>query len=138
MKLLCKAYHPERNFDGIKDYKIFLHENLPVLISESIAIPRYDLEFQPLEDIGILTDGIYQSPFWWEDYNSIKHRRDSEYSKANLKNLIYSFGALILINLYRILKIKDIANIRDLYTHVQVLSLYEPGNKYKARVLALE
>lgn len=137
MKLLCKAYYPERNYITIKDYKIFINENLPEIISESISIPRYDLEFKPLEEIRILQGENYHSPFWWDSYNSIKHRRDSEYSKANLKNLIYSFGALILINLYRIIKTKNIIDLRELYNHVEGLSLYDLGDKYKFQIIGL-
>jgi hypothetical protein len=137
LKLLCKSYYPERNFETIKDYKIFINENLPEIISESIAIPRYDLEFKPMEEIGIFEEGKYNSPFWWENYNSMKHRRDSEYSKANLKNLVYSFGALILINLYLILKIKNINDLRDLFNHVESLSLYDLGDKYRIEILGI-
>ena len=42
--------------------------------------------------------------FWWNDYNSVKHSRTScdelgnlNYSKANLKNVVYSLSALYLL-----------------------------------------
>src|SRR5690554_264967 len=137
MKLLCKSYLPNKDFKTIKDYKIFINENLPNIISESITMPRYELRFKPLEEIGFFEEGKYCTPFWWNYYNDIKHRRDLEYEKANLKNLIFSFGALILINIYRVLKIKKIENYRDLYNYVDNLSLFDLGDKYKHQVLGL-
>ncbi len=134
LKLLCKSYYPEGNFNKITHYKKFINENLSEIISETISIPRYDITFKPFEEVGIIEETEYRSPFWWKNYNSIKNKRDSEYSKANLRNLIYSFGALVLINLYRILKTKDIKNLRDLYNHVDSLSLYNIGDKYNFQV----
>ena len=90
-----------------------------------------------MEEIGTLENGEYKSPFWWKNYNSIKHRRDSDYAKANLENLIFSFGALALINLHRIIKTKDIKNPSDLYKHVKILSLYDLDNKYKIHFLQI-
>ncbi len=137
LKLLCKSYFPERNYESIKDYKIFINKYLSEIIPETICIPRYDIELCPLQEIGILIGDKYESPFWWKNYNSIKHRRDLEYGKANLKNLIYSFGALAIINLYRILKVKNIENKRELFRHVDNLAFYELGEKYKIQVLGL-
>lgn len=137
MKLLCKSYFPEKKFSTIKDYKLFINDNLTEIISETILIPRYDIVLRPFEEMGILEKGIYKNPFWWENYNSMKHRRDLEYTKANLKNLIYSFGALVIINLYRIIKIKGIKDLRDLYNHVESLSLYDIGDKYRIQILGI-
>ena len=45
----------------------------------------------------------YEIPLWWKDYNKVKHSRayivssddnKRNYSKANLKNVCYSFCAL--------------------------------------------
>lgn len=137
MKLLCKSYYPTKDFKTIKDYKVFINKNLPNIISEPITIPRYEINFKPLEEIGRFEKGIYCTPFWWNHYNDIKHRRDLAYEKANLKNLIFSFGALILINIYRVLKIKEIENYSDLYNYVDNLSLFDPGDKYKPQILGL-
>ncbi len=137
LKLLCKSYCPEGKFTSIIHYKKFINETLSEIISETISIPRYDIAFKPFEEVRNIVNTEYQSPFWWKNYNSIKHNRDSEYAKANLRNLIYSFGALVLINLFRILKTKGINNLRDLYKHVDRLSLYNIGDKYKFQVLGI-
>jgi hypothetical protein len=136
LKSLCKAYIPEKNYDSIKSYKIFLNSEFPEILSESISIPRYDFQFKPLEEIGMINaENKYKDPFWWGNYNMIKHHRDSEYSRADLRSLIYSFGALALINLYRIIKIKNISKPAELFKHVDNLSLYDFGDKYKMQVL---
>lgn len=36
---------------------------------------------------------------WWNDYNSVKHRRLESFHKANLNNLLNSFSALHILNL---------------------------------------
>ena len=50
----------------------------------------------------------YQTPGWWADYNSVKHNRTSQinsgskeinYTKANLKNVVYSISALFILEL---------------------------------------
>lgn len=75
-----------------------------------------DFDFMPWEKFGycIGTDSkgrkIYKlspqcnTPKWWTAYNKIKHERTSlnsdgkkNYTKANLQNMIYSFGALYLL-----------------------------------------
>lgn len=50
----------------------------------------------------VLSEGA-QAPFWWTAYNKVKHSRTSidndvaNYKKANLKNVIYSLGALYIL-----------------------------------------
>lgn len=48
--------------------------------------------FRPFEDWDN-QDGLN----WYRDYNSVKHNRTSEFSKANLKNLILSISALVIL-----------------------------------------
>lgn len=45
-----------------------------------------------------------KTPFWWNDYNSVKHDRTghyqknaTNYAKANLRNLFYAFAALFTL-----------------------------------------
>lgn len=45
-----------------------------------------------------------KTPFWWTDYNSVKHNRTGQfhknstnYAKANLRNLFYAFAALFIL-----------------------------------------
>ena len=47
-----------------------------------------------------------KTPSWWNDYNSVKHNRTGRfekhslnYSKANLRNLVYAFAALFSLEI---------------------------------------
>src|SRR5690606_20865020 len=126
----------QEKFSSIKDYKNCINERMPDLIIESISIPRYSLEFQPFNEIGILTHEGYQSPSWWQDYNRIKHHRNSDYKKANLKNVLYSYAALLLANLYLVVKLNQLQDTKDLYKHVHGSPrLFDIGKKYKRNML---
>ncbi|MBP0612325.1 hypothetical protein J8J42_04600 [Chryseobacterium sp. cx-311] len=136
LKLLCEAYSPQEKFSSIKDYKNCINDRMPDLIIESTSIPRYNLEFRPFNEIGIDTHDGYHSPSWWQDYNRIKHHRNSDYKKANLKNVLYSFSALLLANLYLVVKLNQLKNIKDLYKHVNGFpKLFDIGEKYKMSML---
>lgn len=136
LKLLCEAYSPEEKFNSIKDYKKCINERMPDLINDSISIPRYSLEFKPFNELSILISEGYQSPFWWEDYNRIKHHRYSDYKKANVKNVLYSYAALLLANLYLVVKLNQLKDTKDLYKHIHGSpKLFDIGEKYKRSML---
>ena len=55
-----------------------------------------------------------KTPFWWIDYNSVKHNRtgryeknSTNYAKANLKNLLYAFAALYSLEVKLVEKTKS-------------------------------
>ena len=136
LKLLCEAYSPDEKYSSIKDYKNCINQRIPGLIIESISIPRYNLEFKPFKEIDTVTSDGYKSPFWWQDYNRIKHHRNSDYQKANLKNVLYSFAGLLLANLYLIVTLNQLKNIKDLYKHIHgSTKLFDIGEKYKMSML---
>lgn len=39
-----------------------------------------------------------ESPPWWVSYNNVKHNWAEHYAEANLRNTLYSLGALFLLN----------------------------------------
>ena len=136
LKLLCEAYSPHKKLSSIKDYKDCIHQNMPDLITDSISIPRYNLDFKPFNKIGIKISDGYQSPTWWQDYNRIKHHRYSDYNKANLKNALNSYAALLLANLYLVVKLNQLNDTKDVHKHVQGSpKLFDIGNKYKRSIL---
>lgn len=138
MKLLCEAYSPNDKFDSIKDYKTCINQYLPELIHDNVSVPRFNLQFIPFFEVNeIIKDG-YKSPFWWNDYNRVKHHRDTNYQKANLKNLLYSFSGLLLTNLYLIVKANQLNDYKDLYLHINGSpKLFDIGEKYKRSVLVM-
>lgn len=84
-----------------------------------------------------------KTPIWWSDYNKVKHQRISlskddklnvNYTKANLKNTAYSFGALyILLLAYAdVLSVRDSLTISKLFEVMKPISVGEVQNLFKA------
>ena len=40
------------------------------------------------------------SPHWWRAYNKVKHRRDTDFHRAHLKNVLNSFAGLFCLLIY--------------------------------------
>lgn len=100
----------EKYFDGIKGTKVNLN------------ISGSNLQFQPFK---VLFDcyktkeeeksaskkageeyNINNYEGWWDDYNSVKHRRLESFRKANLDNLLHSLSALHILNLVYAVSLK--------------------------------
>ena len=65
---------------------------------------KYTIKTKKNNSKQICLDGNSKSLFWWSDYNFVKHARTSfddsgtlNFSKANLKNVVYSLSALYLL-----------------------------------------
>jgi len=138
LKQTCKLFNPIGKYESIKDYKIFLNENLDSAIKEKVSIPRYNIELQPWESIGNKKNYKYENPFWWDNYNNVKHHRDSEYNKANLKNLLYSFSALVIVNLHRMIKINNITDLSDTFEILPELEMFNLDEKYYVTILRID
>ncbi len=101
---------------NIRKWGYEVQQDFPDLQSKSVYIngPRY--EFVPFKNWKYVTkttkrnakiiclDSNCKGLFWWNDYTFVKHARtlrdDSgvlNYSKANLKNVVYSLSALYLL-----------------------------------------
>lgn len=130
LKGLCKLYKPDDKFENIKDYKIFINENLSEIIEEEIYIPRFGISLQPWCEIEQSDNDQFKSPFWWDSYNNVKHHRGSDYREANLKNLINSFSALMIVNLYRMIKVKQETNLPDLLDDLPYTVLFKFKDEY--------
>lgn len=90
---------------------------LSIVDSKILAVANSDCRVHPWENWRFKSNGrsqkgkrnyVYQdncgSPFWWNDYNKVKHRRafiDDEGAcyceKANLRNLLNALGALYIL-----------------------------------------
>ncbi|EGY25405.1 hypothetical protein DA2_2563 [Desulfovibrio sp. A2] len=59
------------------------------MLERTVYIPRYGIEINPW------SGWTYEnSPQWWKDHNSVKHKRDTNFEKATLENALYSMCAL--------------------------------------------
>lgn len=94
-KLLCNKVNSSAKPKNIDDYRDILNPNLPKIKDMKIQIPRYSLELTPWDN---WKDD--KNPYWWRAYNAVKHQRDLNFSKANLKNTLNSIGGLFCLLLY--------------------------------------
>lgn len=94
-KMLCKKISANCTANNIDDYRIVIKPHYPELINYTVVIPRFGLEFVPWQNW--LLD---KNPDWWKDHNSVKHDRNSNYTKANLRNTLYSIAGLFSLLLF--------------------------------------
>ena len=93
-KLLCKRFYPTASDENINDYRRVLLTKLPEIPTTEVFIGRYGLSFKPWDNWSLTTNN---NPVWWSDYNKVKHQRDTYFSRATLKNVINSLGALLIL-----------------------------------------
>lgn len=72
--------------------RIALVEHFPHLVSSVASIPRHAILRRPW---AAWSEG--GQPSWWEDYNSVKHRRAEHFAKATLANVIDALAGLFLV-----------------------------------------
>jgi len=117
-KQICKKINEKSSADNINKYR---NEIVPVF-SEipkfQILLPRFGLTLMPWDEWNN-PSGV---PFWWTAYNKTKHKRDSEYDKANLKNALNSVAGLFVMVLYLY---KDKAEAAKLLPLPQLLRVTE-------------
>lgn len=115
LKLLCKRLDSTKSFNNINDYKKEIKKSLKHFINEKVYSSRYWLELEPF----INWSSWRTNPDWWLAYNKVKHNRDVNYMKANLKNALNSVAwLLIVLNYYYLLEItwwNDISNFKDVF-----------------------
>lgn len=94
-KLLCKNVDPTSKAGNINQYRTKLTRAFPGMISMTVTIPRYALTLRPWDNWS-----QNKSPDWWCDYNAVKHERNANFERANLKNTLNSVGALFVVLLH--------------------------------------
>ena len=97
LKTLCNEVSPEISHSGINKYRETIQAKQSYLIGEFCTIPRYGLKLTPWVE---WDKNSTSNPIWWRSYNKVKHHRDSDFKKANLKNVLNAMAGLALANLY--------------------------------------
>lgn len=100
MKEICNKIEGKERFGkksnngNINEYKKIIIARFPNIVNSELIIPKGKFLITPF--------GSWEESklSWWSDYQQIKHHRNSDYSLANLKNAIFSVGALKILNLY--------------------------------------
>jgi hypothetical protein len=94
-KLLCKSINENSNAGRINQYRNEINAHYTEIKKFKVRIPRYGLELEPWTNWA-----NNRTPYWWTDYNKIKHQRNSHFDKANLKNTLNSVAGLFILLLY--------------------------------------
>jgi len=95
-KQLCQKLNPGSMADNIHQYRNEIKTVYPKLPNFKITIPRFGLNLTPWSDWN-QNSGV---PFWWTAYNKVKHHRDTDFDRANLKNVLNAVSGLFVITLY--------------------------------------
>lgn len=93
--LIDPSYKPNGKNENIDTYRRIILEKFPQIEETWLRLDRSKIDIYPFR--GWLDSGKL---FWWKDYQKIKHERKDYYAKANLKNAIFSVGALRILELY--------------------------------------
>lgn len=94
-KLLCNKEKHGENAENMNDYRNILNPIFPKIKDMKILIPRYGFDLTPWKKWN-----ENKNPIWWKDYNSVKHQRDINFQKGNLKNTLNSIAGLFCLLLY--------------------------------------
>lgn len=112
-KIYCGLDLNNQNIN-INNYCSSLLSDYSSIINEEIKVLYTDIEIKPFENWNI--NSPKQSLFWWNNYIDIKHKRTSEFKKANLKTALTILSALYLLEMKKIKNIgaeNDISDIPD-------------------------
>lgn len=91
-KLLCQLIAPHSRCRNINQYKAVLLPAIPDLPTVEVCVPRYGLSFRPWSNWS-----GKQNPNWWRSYNNVKHKRETYFHEATLKNALNATGALLIV-----------------------------------------
>lgn len=94
-KELCHFEKSENK--NISDFAEGILAEFPEIVNCKINVIGYDISFQPFKEWNVDKPG--RSLEWWKAYNNIKHNRIGFAKDASLRNVLYSLGALMLLNM---------------------------------------
>ena len=88
-KQICKKIKPTLKTKDLEKLKIHgyrdtLKPAFPDIPQFEVLLPRFGLTLKPWSEWK-KKKGV---PLWWTAHNKVKHQRDSEYPRANLKMLL--------------------------------------------------
>jgi len=95
-KQLCVKINTTSSASNIHQYRDEIRDAYPSLQTFKVTIPRFGLELTPWLNWCDL-QGV---PDWWTAYNKVKHHRNTDYYKGNLKNCLNAAAGLFVLILY--------------------------------------
>jgi len=95
-QLLCNNIDDSK-VGNIAQYKQIILKEYPNIWSTPVYIDSYNqMEIYPLKSWKDKGGKLS----WWDAYNNVKHQRHKLFIEANLKNVLYALGSLIIIESY--------------------------------------
>ena len=95
-KQLCVRINPTSSSSRINQYRDEIRPAYPSFQSFKVTIPRFGLELTPWSNWSD-RNGV---PDWWTAYNKVKHHRNNDYDKGNLRNCLNATAGLFVLILY--------------------------------------
>ncbi|WP_315074796.1 hypothetical protein [uncultured Clostridium sp.] len=96
-KEICNFYgdinsknFPQYTATILKKYTDISTENIKVILNDTINL-------EPFKE---WNNNSYKSPRWWSEYNAVKHKRNVNFKKANLENVLTSLSGLYVLEKY--------------------------------------
>ncbi|MEK9135666.1 MAG: hypothetical protein AAB393_00980 [Bacteroidota bacterium] len=117
-KQICRVIDAQSAAESIHRYRSLIKRGFPGISQFVVLLPRFGLRLKPWDEWN-KANGV---PFWWTAYNKIKHNRDSEYRRANLKNALNAVAGLFVMVLYLY---RDKAQSGELLPSSQLLRVTE-------------
>jgi hypothetical protein len=101
-KRLCQLKSLPLRKENIQEYGEAIVGAYPDLPTVEVQVPRYMLTLKPWRSWRKLDpeNGKPVSPGWWTGYNKVKHNRDTEFHRANLKNTLGAVAGLFVMVLF--------------------------------------
>lgn len=95
-KQLCQKINTNSSASNIHQYRNEIKGSYPAIPNFKVTMPRFGLELTPWLNWNE-TEGV---PEWWTAYNKVKHHRNTDFHRANLKNSLNAVGGLFIVTLH--------------------------------------
>lgn len=97
-KLLAKLIDNNKNTDnlGLSGCGQIIRKYYTRFYQADVFLRKHELQFKPWLAWECSSK---QSPNWWDAYNDIKHHRNTNFSNANLENLLNAMAALFQLEI---------------------------------------
>jgi hypothetical protein len=96
IKKICKTIDPKSPAANMGHYKRTMLKKFPGIHTAPVRVDRFHRTLQPFAE----WDAAGGRLEWWNAFQDIKHHRDSNFEKANLKNTLGALCALLVLELY--------------------------------------
>jgi hypothetical protein len=121
-KMICdREGHPTKR-SSIKHYRRVITKRYPAFAHFGVLIRPMRLVIWPWSE---WKDTADQNPPWWNEYNDVKHERNTAFNRANLGNVIHSAAGLLVMLVYLY---GDLIQNRRLKPNFRILELYSSSD----------